>query len=727
MQTIRLYITGMTCAACSSRIEKAVGRLEGVHRISVSLATAQASVQLNQSVVAEADIYRKIEQLGYGIEQAVRPKAANDSEIRNYRIRFLVSLILSMPLLWGMFSHLPLLSAVWVPHILHNAYFQWVIATVLQFYIGYPFYQGAYQALKQRSANMDVLVVISTSAAYFYSHYQLFRMSRSAEHVPLYFDSIAMILTVILLGKWLESIAKGKALKDLNELHDLQIRLVRVVRGREESWIPSEQLRKGDIVRVIAGEWIAADGIVVAGASEIDESLLTGESYPVMKSTRDRVYSGTRCLNGSLVIKAASDTQGSRLSRMIAMVEEAQSNKPMIARKVDRVAAYFVPFMILASISTYAAWMYSSHEHASELAMRQALSVLLVACPCALGLATPVSILIATALSAKSGILFKDGRAMEVLHRTNHVLLDKTGTLTEGKPRLIAVHSLMESESYLLRMASAVEQHSAHLLAQAIVQAAEQRRILIPDAAEVSEIPGNGMKGLVEGKAVRVGHYKWMQSERVPMSMTEQPWNLSTGSGRTILYVSIQSKMAGWLVLSDQLREEAPLVVRKLKAQADVWMLTGDQRHQANRIASEAGVEHYRAAMSPEMKLDVVRELRDQGRIVAVIGDGNNDTAALAAANVGIAMGGGVNSAREAGDVILVNDRLYGVLDAITISRRTMGNIKQNLTIAAVYNVIAVPFAALGYLDPRLACMGMAASSITVVANALRLQKLHKR
>ncbi|WP_255807510.1 heavy metal translocating P-type ATPase [Cohnella mopanensis] len=722
MHTLRLYITGMTCAACSSRIEKAVGRLEGVREVSVNLATAQASVQLDRGVVSESDIYRKIEQLGYGIERGGRPKSANESEIRNYRLRFLVSLLLSIPLLWGMFSHLPLLSMLWVPHILHNAYLQWIIATILQFYIGYPFYQGAYQALKQRSANMDVLVVISTSAAYFYSHYQLFRMRGSEEHIPLYFDSIAMILTVIILGKLLESIAKGKALRDLNELYDLQIRLVRVVRGREETWIPSEQLRRGDIVRVNAGEWISADGIVVTGVSEIDESVLTGESYPVMKSARDQVYSGTRSLNGSLLIKAGSDTQGSRISRMIAMVEEAQSNKPMIARKVDRVASYFVPFMLLAAMITYAAWMFSAHEQASELAMRQALSVLLVACPCALGLATPVSILIATALSAKSGILFKDGRALEVLHRVDHVLLDKTGTLTEGKPHLIAVHSLTETDAYLVRLASAIEQHSAHLLAQAIVQAAEQRRILIPDASEIVEVPGNGMKGIVEGKVIRVGHYRWMQSEQVQMSV--QPSAIAAGPGKTILYVSIHSKLAGWMVLSDQLRYEAPAVVKKLKAQAEVWMLTGDQHQSANRIAMEAGVGHYQAAMSPEMKLNVVRELRNKGCIVAVIGDGNNDTAALAAANVGIAMGGGVNSAREAGDIILVNDRLTGIVDAIKISKRTMGNIRQNLTIAAVYNVVAVPFAALGYLDPKLACMGMTLSSLTVVANALRLQRL---
>ncbi|QJD83088.1 heavy metal translocating P-type ATPase [Cohnella herbarum] len=730
MQTLRLYITGMTCAACSSRIERAVGRMDGVHTISVNLATAQASVQIDQGTVGEADVYRKIEQLGYGIEHAQRPKDANDSEVRHYRIRFLASLILSFPLMWGMLAHFPLLSGVWTPHLFHDTFFQWGLATILQFYIAYPFYVGAYRALKQRSANMDVLVVISTSAAYFYSHYQIFRHigSTGHGHVPLYFDAIAMILTVILLGKLLESIARGKALKDLNELYDLQIRLVRIVRGKEETWIPSEELRRGDIVCVLAGEWISADGTIVSGASEIDESLLTGESHPVMKSIRDQVFSGTRCLNGKLLIQAGSETQRSRLTRMIAMVEEAQSNKPLIARKVDRVAAYFVPFMLLCAVVTYIAWLFSAQENASEMAMRQALSVLLVACPCALGLATPVSILVATALSAKSGILFKDGRALETLHRVNHVLLDKTGTLTEGRPHLLGVQSVTDSEAYLIRMAAAVEQHSAHLLAQAIVQGADRRRIIVPEASNVVELPGNGMKGIVEGKTVRVGHYRWMKSE-LPAMAEQQAQSLPTsgGGGRTILYVSVNARLTGWLVLSDVLRTEAPQVVRKLKSQAKVWMLTGDQPEPASKIAAEVGADHYRAAMSPEMKLAVVRELRDKGRIVAVLGDGNNDTAALAAANVGIAMGGGVNSAREAGDVILVNDRLSGILDAIGISRKTMGNIKQNLALAVVYNLIAVPFAAFGYLDPRVSCIGMAASSVTVVANALRLQRSGKK
>ncbi|WP_256757974.1 cation-translocating P-type ATPase [Cohnella sp. WQ 127256] len=729
MQTIRLYITGMTCAACSSRIEKAVGRVEGVLGVSVNLATAQASVQLEPKSVSESDICRKIEQLGYGIEKGLQPRAANDAEIRNYLIRFIAALVLSIPLLWGMFMHFPILSSfVYVPPFFVNPYFQWLIATILQFYIGYPFFLGAYQALKQRSANMDVLIVISTTAAYFYSHYQIFRGNHHGGHIPhiaLYFDAIAMILTVILLGKLLESIAKGKALKDLNELYDLQIRLVRVIRGNVEVWIPAEELIQGEIVCVQAGEWISADGIVVFGISEIDESLLTGESLPVVRSIRDQVYSGTRCLNGKLHIKASSDRQGSRLSRMIAMVEESQSNKPVIARKVDRVAAYFVPFMILCALGTFLAWYLPGNEGASEKAISYALSVLLVACPCALGLATPVSILIATAQSARSGILFKDGRALEELHLIDHVLLDKTGTLTEGKPKLTTICSLGVSDTYLLRMAASIEQHSSHLLAQAILQAAERHRLILPESSNVLEIPGNGMSGQVEGKIIRVGHLKWLRSERI--QMTEKAAPISEEVGRTILYISINSQLAGWFILSDPLREDASEVVRRLKSQAEVWMVTGDQPLPASKIADEAGIEQVHAGMSPEQKLGTVRDLRSQGRIVAVIGDGNNDTAALSAANIGIAMGGGVNSAKEVGDIILVNDRLSSVLEAIAISRTTMRNIKQNLGIAVVYNFIAVPFAALGYLDPRVACVGMAASSITVVTNALRLQRNGKR
>ncbi|WP_232058250.1 heavy metal translocating P-type ATPase [Cohnella abietis] len=720
---MRVYITGMTCAACSSRIEKGLQRLEGVEQVSVNLATAQSVIQYDPTKLTPATVFKRIDQLGYGVEEGLtNPKKANEAEIRSYRNRFLLALLLSIPLLWAMLAHLPGFSFVWVPALLQSFYLQWGLASVLLFYVGYPFYYGAFQALKQRTANMDVLVVLSTTVAYFYSHYLMFRSDSSNQHIHLYFDTIAMIITVILLGKLLESIAKGKALKDLSELHDHRIRLIRVMHRKAEEWIPADKLRVGDIVVIQAGEWISADGIIESGCAEVDESLLTGEGLPILKSTNEYAYSGTRCLNGILHIKATCETHESRLSRMIAMVEEAQTNKPAIARKVDRVAAMFVPFMIACALITYAAWYFSSADDSSELAIRYALTVMLIACPCALGLATPVSILVATALSAKKGILFKHGNSLETLHRVNRILFDKTGTLTEGKPRLKTIQSPRHPSSYLLRMAAAVEKYSSHPLAHAITEAAQQQRLLIPEASGLLEIPGGGMKGIVEGKLVHVGHSAWIQSEGILLKGS-LPINTAVENTGNVLYLSLERQAAGGFIFSDQLRDDASATVRQLREYAKVWMVTGDQLEPARVVAEQVGIEVVHSQCSPENKALMVSELRQEGHIVAFVGDGINDAAALAAADVGIAMGGGANIAMQTGDIVLSRSQITGVLDAIELSKRTMRNIKQNLTFALVYNSVAVPFAAMGYLDPRIACLGMAASSVIVVTNALRLQR----
>ncbi|MFB9274302.1 heavy metal translocating P-type ATPase [Cohnella cellulosilytica] len=725
MDTLRLQVTGMTCAACSARIEKGLGRMSGVGGASVNMATAQAFVQYDPRVTGEADIRRKIEQLGYGAaEQVDSPQKAHESEVRLLRNKLLVAVAVSIPLFWAMLAHLPLLSSsLWVPDLFFHPYLQLGLATVLQFYVGYSFYRGAYQALKQRSANMDALVVLSTSVAYFYSHYKLMRSQGAIPHDQLYFDTIAMILTVVLLGKLLEAKAKGRALKDLNELYGLQIRFVRVARKQGEDWIPAGELRRGEQVVVLAGEWISADGRIVSGAAEIDESLLTGESAPSLRRTGDYAYSGTRCLNGSLRIRAECDAGETRLSRMIAMVEEAQSLKPTIARRADRAAAVFVPAMALCAAATYAGWALAAGAAASEEAMRYALAVLLIACPCALGLAAPVSILIATALAAKRGILFKHGSAMETLAKADRILFDKTGTLTEGKPRLIEARAAGRPHAYLLKMAAAVERHSAHPLAQAIVREAERLRVLAPESADVLEVPGGGMEGRVEGKLVRIGHPGWVLRGEGASEQARAPGTAAVRPGVTVLCMTIDGRFAGELAFSDSLRSEAPEVVRLLERAASIGMVTGDQPEPAQAIARQAGIGDVQAACAPDRKAAIVEEARRAGQVVAFVGDGNNDAAALATADVGVAMGGGAGAAMQTGDVVLTRDRLSGLADAISISRSALRNIKQNIGFAIAYNTAAVPLAAFGYLDPRVACMGMAASSLLVVGNALRLRR----
>jgi len=725
MDTLRLQVTGMTCAACSARIEKGLGRMGGVRSATVNMATAQAFVQYDSKVTGEADIRRKIEQLGYGAaEQVDSPQKAHEAEVRLLRGKLLTAAAVSLPLFWAMLAHLPLFSSfVWIPELLFQPYLQWGLATVLQFYVGYSFYRGAYQALKQRSANMDTLVVLSTSVAYFYSHYKLMRYPGAVSHDQLYFDAIAMILTVVLLGKLLEAKAKGRALKDLNELYGLQIRFVRVVREQGEEWIPASELRRGEQVVVAAGEWISADGRIVSGAAEIDESLLTGESVPALRQAGDYAYSGTRCLNGSLRIRAECDAGETRLSRMIAMVEEAQSLKPTIARKVDRAAAVFVPVMALCAAATYAGWSWAGGASSSDEAIRYALAVLLIACPCALGLAAPVSILIATAQAAKRGILFKHGSAMETLAKADRILFDKTGTLTEGKPRLISVRSVRHPNAYLLKMAAAVERHSAHPLAQAIVREAERLRVLVPGASDVREVPGGGVEGRAEDRLVRIGHPAWTLEGERRFERPAAPKQGAARPGETVLYATIDGRFEGAFTFADALRDEAREVVRRLGATASLGMVTGDQPEPANAIARQAGIGDVRAACSPDRKAAIVEEARRGGSVVAFVGDGNNDAAALATADVGVAMGGGAGAAMQTGDVVLTRDRLSGLADAISISRAALRNIRQNIGFAIAYNTAAVPLAALGYLDPRIACAGMAASSLLVVANALRLQR----
>ncbi len=725
MDTLRLQVTGMTCAACSARIEKGLGRMSGVRSASVNMATAQAFVQYDSQVTGEADIRRKIEQLGYGAaEQVDSPQKAHESEVRALRGKLAVSVVVSVPLFWAMLAHLAFLpSQIWIPAIFFNPYLQLGLATVLQFYVGYSFYRGAYQALKQRSANMDALVVLSTSVAYFYSHYKLLSFPGTVSHDQLYFDAIAMIMTVVLLGKLLEAKAKGRALKDLNELYGLQIRFVRVMREQGEEWIPAGELRRGEQAVVLAGEWISADGRIVSGAAEVDESLLTGESVPVLRQKGDYAYSGTRCLNGSLRISAECDAGETRLSRMIAMVEEAQSLKPTIARKVDRAAAVFVPAMALCAAATYLGWTLLTDGASADMALRYALSVLLIACPCALGLAAPVSILIATALAAKRGILFKHGSAMETLAKADRILFDKTGTLTEGKPRLIGVQSAGHPNAYLLKMAAAIERHSAHPLAQAIVREAERLRVLIPETTDVREVPGGGMQGMAENRQIRVGHPRWVLGGDVVLAETAMKHE-TAGPGETVLYVTVDGRLEGALTFADTLREEASAIARELERTASLGIVTGDQPEPANEIARQAGIRDVHAACTPDRKAAIVEEARRSGRVVVFVGDGSNDAAALATADVGVAMGGGAGAAMQTGDVVLTRDRLSGLADAVVISRATLRNIRQNIGFAVAYNTAAVPLAALGFLDPRIACTGMAASSLLVVANALRLRRL---
>lgn len=724
MKLEQIHITGMTCAACATRIEKALRKERGIQSVQVSLALSRATVHYEPREIGIKAIGDKIAKLGYkASDKRLPPQAGIEAEAHAYRTRFIITACLSFPLLWAMMAHIAAGFSRWTPDLFMEPLFQLLLASLLQFGVGYPFYYGAYQALIHRSANMDTLVALSTSVAYFYSHYMMFQSSHDSTHPTLYFDTIAMIMTAVLLGKWLEAVARGTALKQLSALYSLQMKRVRVLRQYREEWLSTDQVLIGDHVIVKSGEWISVDGFVQSGSADTDESMMTGESASVAKRSGDRVYAGTRCHVGHLHILVDKTQADSRLAQMIAMIETAQQGKPAIQRTVDRVAAIFVPVMLGCAMLTFVGWLTLSHvPEASQSALRHALSVLLVACPCALGLATPISILIATGLSAQKGILFKEGRSLEKLRQVDVVLLDKTGTLTEGLPQLEHIHTSKDQREYTLHLSAALASLSAHPLAQAIVRTAQDHSFTIPAVTGFIELPGRGMEGYVAGKHVCVGNRKWLEASGVQFSEENRKEDRqATVNGHTMLYVAAEGKWVGTLVMSDKLRSDARKVVQVLKRKAEVQMVTGDEMRAAQMVATAVGIDQVHAGMHPEQKVALIHEFQRQGRMVAMIGDGINDAAALATADVGIAIGGGTDAAKQAGDVVLSGNKLSRITHAFAWSRLTMRNVHQNLLFALLYNVLTVPLAAFGFLDPRIACIGMAASSVLVVGNSLRL------
>ncbi|WP_018758210.1 heavy metal translocating P-type ATPase [Paenibacillus terrigena] len=721
---IQLQITGMTCAACSARIERTLRKLPGVDTVSVNLPFGQAHVELDPNVIQVHQITEKIQQIGYGVKEELEDAHTHASnDIRFYRNRFVASALMSIPLFWVMFSHFTWMPSIEVPALIASPWTQLLIGTILQFLIGFPFYYGAYKALIQRSANMDVLVALSTTMAYLYSHYLIFNAMHTQEmhHTHYYFDTSAMIFTAVLLGKWLESIAKGKALKGMSHMQSLQARMIRLLDGTQERCIPVEDLSIGATVIVYPGEVVSVDGKLIRGLTEVDESFLTGESKLVQKSMGDMVYNGSKNVSGLIHIRTAVDNANSQLSRMIQLVEQAQHSKPLVQRQVDRLAALFVPAMILCGAITFLIWNYMILPGNPEMAWHHAMAVLLVSCPCALGLATPISILITSSLSARRGILFKEGKYIESLYRMDCFLLDKTGTLTEGKPSVQAIDAPGQSENYILRIAAALERYSAHPLAQAIVTAAEKKQLLLPEASAVTEIASQGIMGCVEGIQLHIGKESWLQSMDISVPGALKP--RVKHAGETRLHVALHGVWKATIYLSDPIRSSSSEGISLLKKHGTVMMVTGDEQAVAADVAGRTGIEYVYAGMLPADKLQLVNRLQSEGRRVAMIGDGVNDTAALTAADIGIAMDSGTRTAIEAGDVVLLRGDLTHVPAAIQLSRNAMRNIRQNLGFSLAYNMITIPMAAAGFLEPMTACVLMAFSSVTVVCNALRLTK----
>ena len=729
-EKLEFDITGMTCAACSTRIEKGLNKLDGVVKANVNLALEKATVEYNGSTLTPSDLIKKVEKLGYGAHIKEDVKETSDHrqlEIKKQSGKFIFSAILSLPLLWAMVGHFSFTAFIWVPEAFMNPWVQLALATPVQFIIGSQFYVGAYKALKNKSANMDVLVALGTSAAYFYSLYlSILSLSVGIHSLELYYETSAVLITLIILGKLFEAKAKGRSSEAIKKLMGLQAKTAIVERDEQELEIPLEEVVVGDILYIKPGEKIPVDGKIIEGNSAIDESMLTGESVPVDKTIGDDVIGATLNKNGFLKVEAKKVGRDTALAQIIKVVEEAQGSKAPIQRLADKISGVFVPIVVGIAVLTFIIWYVWVAPGDFAEALEKMIAVLVIACPCALGLATPTSIMAGSGRAAEYGILFKGGEHLEMTHRITTVVLDKTGTVTNGTPVLTDVSTNhFFSEEELLALVGSAEKQSEHPLAQAIVQGVRDRGIVLKDVTGFEAIPGFGIKAIIEGRELLVGTRKLMNKYNVDADVAFEKMDELERAGKTAMLAAIDGQYAGTVAVADTIKDTSKSAINRLKTMGlDVIMITGDNHQTAQAIAKQAGIDHVIAEVLPEGKADEIKKLQVQGKKVAMVGDGINDAPALAVADIGMAIGTGTDVAMEAADITLIRGDLNSIADAIFMSKKTIINIKQNLFWALAYNSLGIPFAALGFLAPWLAGAAMAFSSVSVVLNALRLQKV---
>ena len=719
--TIRLQVTGMTCAACSGRVERALGKVPGVASASVNLATEQATVQALPNVPVAA-LTAAITKAGYAASQVQEdssPPTVPKGALPDWWPVALAA-VLTLPLVLPML--LQLLGVDWML----DGRVQLMLATVVQFGLGWRFYRAGWKAARALSGNMDLLVALGTSAAYGLSVYLLFK--HSAHGMPhLYFEASAAVVTLVLLGKWLEARAKRQTADAIRALNALRPTTARVRRADgSEADVPVAQVRLGDLVVVRPGDRIAVDGDVMEGRSHVDESLITGESLPVAKDVGARVTGGAINAEGLLLVRTTAVGTETTLARIIRMVESAQAAKAPIQRIVDRVSAVFVPVVLAVALATLLGWAAFAGDW--EQALINAVAVLVIACPCALGLATPTAIMAGTGVAARRGILIKDAEALEVAHATTVVAFDKTGTLTEGKPSLVAVVPAPGVERQeLLRRAAALQAASTHPLAVAVLEAAKAEGLAVQAAQGAKALPGRGVEGVVDGQRLLLGSARLREELGVARGPLQAEALRLEGEGRTVSWLMKtadgSTELIGLLAFGDTIKPTAQAAVQRLRALGiRTLMLTGDNRGSAAAVASQLGIDDFRAEVLPGDKAAIVQELKAEGATVAFVGDGLNDGPALAAASVGFAMAGGADVATETAAITLMRGDPRLVADALDISRRTVAKIRQGLFWAFAYNVLGIPLAALGLLSPVIAGAAMAFSSVSVVTNALTLR-----
>jgi Cu+-exporting ATPase len=713
---IPVSIEGMSCASCVAHVEKALKSVPGVIDANVNLATESAQVKVSDSNFPAAQLIHAVEEAGYeaklsrvqtdeAIQQEAQTKAAQkEAELQRQQYWFLGAAVFSLPIV------VPMVAKVFGFEWMLPGWVEFILATPVQFIFGARFYRSSFSALRAKTANMDLLVALGTSAAYFMSVYLLSQGSHE-----LYFESAAVVITLVLLGKWLEAKARYQTTQAIRSLQSLRPERARVLRNQAEVEIPLSEVRVDDTVMVRPGERIPVDGVVLEGKSQVDESLITGESLPVPKEKDQAVIGGSMNVDGFLKIRTRAIGPETTLSKIIQLVEDAQAEKAPIQRLVDRVSAVFVPVVLGIAALTFAlSWYLSSQPAASVL---HAVAVLVIACPCALGLATPTAIMVGTGLAARQGILIQNAEALELAHSLNTVVFDKTGTLTEGKPRIESIHAKQGSESELLQTAASVQLGSEHPLGKAIVNEASQRGIVFEPAQNIRTISGRGIEGVVGSRKIILGSDAFMREQGLEISESSQ--------GMTyVAEVAPNKSILGTFTFRDSIKPSARKAVRTLQKRGIfVVMLTGDHYSTAAAVAKELGIQEFHAQVLPQNKVRIVEKLKSEGRSVAMVGDGINDAPALAAAQVGMAMSTGTDVAMQVSGVTLMRGEPLLVADVIEISTRTYRKIQQNLFWAFVYNIIGIPLAALGFLSPWIAGGAMAFSSVSVVSNSLLLKR----
>ncbi|MBI5065172.1 copper-translocating P-type ATPase [Candidatus Woesearchaeota archaeon] len=720
MKKTTLHVTGMHCASCATLISRALQKVEGVNNANVNYSTEKAVIDHDEKITV-GQLCEAIKKRGYNAsldteKNRDREKIKQEKELKKQKIFLTLGILFSIPaLIFGMlFMDYSYRNIVLI-----------LLSTPVQFFVGWQFYKGAWVSLKNFSANMDTLIALGTSAAYFFSIYAVFIASLEEQ----YFEVSATLITLVILGKFLETRAKGKTSEAIKKLMGLSPKQASVIRNKKEILISLEEVVQGDLVRVRPGEKVPVDGIIVEGYSSVDESMITGESIPVEKKIDDKIIGGTLNKHGSFIFKATKIGSETVLSQIIKLVEDAQGSKAPIQRFADSVSAWFVPTVVLIAAITFSIWYFLLGQSVS-FSLITAVAVLVIACPCALGLATPTAIMVGTGKGAQNGILIKGGEALETTHKIKHIIFDKTGTITLGKPKVTDIVALgKKSENEFLLIAASLEKSSEHPLAEAIVKHAEEKKLKLVKTDSFKALVGRGITGEINKTKYFLGNPLLCKENKITISDFEDEIADLENEGKTVMILTNEKEALGIIAVADVIKEEAEVAVKKLKRLGITpYLITGDNERTAKAIAKKAGIINVFANVLPNQKAEHVKNLQKKGK-VAMVGDGINDAPALAQADVGIAMSSGTDVAMESGSIVLMKNSIHDVVKAIILSKQTMSKIKQNMFWALIYNILGIPIAAgllypfTGWmLSPVIAGGAMALSSVSVVSNSLLLK-----